>query len=259
MSNSHGNNTRPQRLFRWLDRHPFLWAMLLIIAVEVYLLFMTWPMITAWIRDPAKEQQRLAGLSRKNHTGLPEPGTFESTRASELSPISYDFADCNPAAHLIDGNEESMWVSASVTGDTMVAFYSPEPIPVYSMSISMAQLEGQLMMRDLTIVASDEFNTSNIQFRAVRGRCDINQPFSEIITVPANMKDREIVILELDSTDNDWRPSRVWGIACASASANMIRNYATNDQQMIAAREMNLHTNRMSIKLADGTFYVVGK
>lgn len=158
----------------------------------------------------------------------PKPFSSDENAAAAAKgarPIASD--DAGPgflAAHLNDGTDAA-WGSAESRGDTYAAVIlaAPQAIREYRLSLFSPDQPPRAHLLHLRVVAADSEGNPPA-WRVVHARLAKDQPFSEKVIVP-QAPDRTVVQVEIDSSDPNAGPHKIWGFACFTASRGDERNY----------------------------------
>lgn len=128
-----------------------------------------------------------------------------------------------PVANLND-DTPAPWGSAEGQSDIYAGVVLPAAHIVREFQISVFSPSYQQHMRDISIVAADSEGAKGPVWQILRARIVGDSGFSKKITVPV-MADGTVVNIEIDRADAAWKPHKIWGIVCYSASSGHIRNY----------------------------------
>lgn len=130
-----------------------------------------------------------------------------------------------PIANLNDGSM-APWGAAEGRDDVYAAVVLPSPQAIQEFRIwlfSPAQ-PPRPHLRDIRVVTADSEEANGPKWRVVRSRLTKNQPFLEKVTVPP-LGEGSVVRIEIDHSDANWGPHKIWGIGCFTASKGDLRNY----------------------------------
>ncbi len=125
--------------------------------------------------------------------------------------------------------------------DTFLGQVVDEPVALETIMIVLHCPDDGLSVREICVLAKEEYNEDKTSLRLIRSRRKSSMPFENSVVLPEKLRDGTIIILEIDPTDRDWRPHKVWGIGCLSASREHQRNYNESGDNRLSLREMFLH------------------
>src|SRR5439155_3576402 len=126
-------------------------------------------------------------------------------------------------SYLNDGTP-APWGAAEGANDTYAGVVLPVPRVVKEFSITLFSPSGQQHLKDISVVAADSEGPNGPLWSIVRSRLPGESIYSKKVTVPP-LADETVVHLEIDRTDPNWKPHRMWGLACLSGSGGYGRNY----------------------------------
>ena len=131
-----------------------------------------------------------------------------------------------PVSSLNDGTPQA-WGAAEGMNDVYAAVVLPSPQAVqeYRISLFSPAQPPRAHLRDLRVITADS-EASEPNWRVVRSRLSKDQPFSEKVTMPP-LADGTVVRVEIDHSDPNWGPHKIWGFGCFAVSKGDARNYLT--------------------------------
>jgi hypothetical protein len=151
-----------------------------------------------------------------------------ATPARGARAIASSFAASFPISNLNDGTG-SAWGAAEGPSDVYAAIVLPagQAIQEFRLQLFSPNEPPRPHLRDIRVVAADaEPSSKPPDWRVVKCRLAKSRPFTEKVSVPP-LADGTVVSLELDRTDPNWGPHKVWGFGCFSESRGDLRNYLT--------------------------------
>lgn len=162
--------------------------------------------------DPKVEAVQLLG-PQENVAASSQGARAIATSEADRFPIAY-----------INDSTEAAWGAAEGQNDVYAAVVLPSPQAIQELRIWLFSPEQRAHLRDIRVVTADSEEPSGPQWRVVRSRLSKNQPFSEKVTVPP-LGDKSVVLVEVDRSDPNAGPHKIWGIGCFTASQGDARNY----------------------------------
>lgn len=133
--------------------------------------------------------------------------------------IGYDTA-------FLNDDTPAPWGSAEGMDDSYAAVVLPQPRSIETLRIVLFSPEHRPHLRDISLVAADVEDGAGQKWSIVRSRIQGSGAFAEKITIPP-LEDGASIIIEIDPSDRNARPHKIWGIACLSGSRGYRRNYLT--------------------------------
>jgi hypothetical protein len=126
----------------------------------------------------------------------------------------------------LNDDSAAPWGAAEGQNDIYAAVVLPAPHSIQEFRIWLFSPEQppRPHLRDIRVVVADTEEANGPNWRFVRSRLFKDQPFSEKVTIPP-LGDNTVVLVELDRSDPNWGPHKIWGFGCFTASHGDARNY----------------------------------
>ncbi len=137
--------------------------------------------------------------------------------------IATSDAEHFPIPYLNDGTEEA-WGAAEGLNDVYAAVMLPKPQAMQELRIWLFSPEQRSHLRDIRVITADSEGPNGPNWRFLRSRLSQGEPFSEKLTVPP-LGDKTVVRIEIDRSDPNWGPHKIWGFGCFTESHGDARNY----------------------------------
>jgi hypothetical protein len=169
--------------------------------------------------NPRTEQESGTALAPEDNAAASSKGARAIASSSAGQPF--------PIANLNDGTG-APWGAAEGQDDVYAAVVmsSPQQIREFRIWLFTPNQPPRPHLRDIRVIAADSEESKNPKWRVVRSRLSKDQEFSEKVTIPP-LGDGSIVRVEIDSSDTNWGPHKIWGFGCFTASRGDLRNYLT--------------------------------
>jgi hypothetical protein len=147
----------------------------------------------------------------------------KGARATASSSVGAQFA----VANLNDGTQEA-WGAAEGQDDVYAAVVLPSPqaIREFRLWLFTPNQPPRAHLRDIRVINADAEDPKGPKWRVVGSRLSSNQSFAPKLTIPP-LGDGTVVRVEIDSSDPNWGPHKIWGFGCFTASQGDQRNYLT--------------------------------
>ena len=171
--------------------------------------------------------QRQAGGQSIETKPLAEAENLAAATHGSVAIASSSAGGSFEPKNLNDGTAEA-WGSAEVNADTWAAIVLPAPqaIHEYRIKLFSPNQPPRAHLRDIRVVVADSPQSEGPSWRVVRSRLPGSRTFSEKITIPPGAEG-ETIRIEVDTSDSNYGPHKIWGIACFSATRGDVRNYLT--------------------------------
>jgi hypothetical protein len=167
----------------------------------------------------------------KQHPGAAAVRPFSPAENVARWPKTHGIASSSeawpfPVSNLNDGSPEAWGSTAQPGSDVYAALVLPTPqaIQEYRIELFSPAQPPRAHLRDIRVITADSEEADGPKWRVVRSRLSASEPFSYRVTVPPG-DDESFVRLEIDRSDPNWGPHKIWGFGCFTASQNDVRNF----------------------------------
>ena len=147
---------------------------------------------------------------------LPEPGAANDANlaadAGGATALASESQLNFPASNLNDGTDAA-WGSLEGKSDVFARVVLPEAQKAAGVQLKLFSPGGRSHLRDIRIVSAPSEAGAQTEWHFLRARLKGAKEFAGRVTVP-DLADNAGVSIELDPTDPELRPRRVWGFAC---------------------------------------------
>jgi hypothetical protein len=142
------------------------------------------------------------------------PGARAIATNNQLGSVIGNLNDGTPAP----------WGSAESGEDVYAGLLLAAPQAARELAITVFAPSNLQHLRDISVVAADSEGPGGPVWHVIGSRVAGARVFAKKTTVP-QVADGTVVRVEIDTGDPDWRPYKIWGIACFSGSKGYLRNY----------------------------------